>query len=543
LSCSEPPEKEKPDRNSDAPLVGRKHERPVSRRKPRHKEQAPSRAKARQGKTGDVTARNGGGEAEEARESDGRIQSEEGGEQQALDPAEQRTARVGEELEEGTMTQRQTGKTMSPGLLKVAERARKYPEARFNSLAHLIDEEALKRSLSRIRKDAAAGVDGVTKEQYEQDAETKLKGLHERMKTGRYRHQPIRRVYIGKDTGKRRPIGVASLEDKIVQGALREVLQAMYEQDFLSCSYGFRPQRSAHDALRAVDRMAYREGIEWILEADISAFFDSLDRSKLKEMLQRRVVDGSLMRLIGKCLHVGVLDGAEFTRPDEGTVQGSIISPLLGNVYLHYVLDEWFEREIRAQLLGHARLIRYCDDFVMGFTCKEDAERVLGLLTERMAEYGLTLHPEKTRLMPFGRPQNGQKNGKGPATFEFLGFRIFWRRNRKGSWMVGMKTRKARMRRALSALSDFCRSHRHKPLKQQHAALSSRLRGHFNYFGVNGNLKSLARLLVRAERIWLKTLRRRSQRARLTWKRFRDYLKAFPLPQPSVRVQLWEGSP
>jgi RNA-directed DNA polymerase len=432
---------------------------------------------------------------------------------------------------------------MSPELLKVVERAKKDPEARFNSLAHLITEEALRRSFQRIRKDAAVGVDGITKEQYEQDLEGKLRDLHERLKTGRYRHQPIRRVHIPKAPGKTRPIGISNIEDKIVQGALRELLEAIYEQDFVPDSYGFRPGRGAHDALRAVDRMAVRERIEWILEADISAFFDSVDRSKLREMLQKRVVDGSLLRLIGKCLHVGVLDGEEFSTPGEGTVQGSIISPLFGNVYLHYVLDLWFEHELRPQLAGHARLIRYADDFVMGFERKEDAERVLEMLTRRMAEFGLTLHPDKTRLLPFLRPSKGQKGGKGPATFDFLGFTLFWRRARNGSWTLGMKTRKARFQRALLALRDWCRRHRHEPLKDQHAALVRRLRGHFNYFGVNGNLESLARLIHQAERIWFTALRRRGQRRRLTWKRFNGYLELFPLPRPRIQVQIWATSP
>lgn len=431
---------------------------------------------------------------------------------------------------------------MSPGLLKVAERAKLDPTVRFNSLAHLLDEEALKRALQRIRKGAAAGVDGITKEQYEQGLEGKLKDLHERLRTGRYRHQPIRRVHIPKASGKTRPIGISTIEDKIVQGALREVLEAIYEQDFLPCSYGFRPQRGAHDALRALNQMAIGEGINWILEADITAFFDSVDRTKLKEMLQIRVADGSLLRLVGKCLHVGVLDGAEFDTPEEGTVQGSVISPLLGNVYLHNVLDLWFERDVQPQLRGPARLIRYADDFVMGFMWKEDAERVLELLARRMAEFGLTLHPDKTRLLPFRRPPMGQAGGKGPATFDFLGFTMYWRRTRKGSWMPGMKTRKASLQRALQALNDWCRRHRHEPLKEQHATLVRKLEGHFNYFGVNGNFDSLARVVHRARRVWLTWLRSRGQRVRLTWKRFEAYLKTFPLPKPTIRVQLWAKS-
>jgi group II intron reverse transcriptase/maturase len=441
------------------------------------------------------------------------------------------------------MAAAQTAEGMSPGLLKVAERAKKDPQARFNSLAHLIDVDALKRAYQRIRKDAAVGVDGVTKERYGQDLEGNLRDLHDRLKTGRYRHQPIRRVHIPKAPDKTRPIGVSSTEDKIVQGAVREVLEAIYEQDFKDGSYGFRPKRSAHDALRAVDRMAFREGIGWILEVDIEAFFDSVVRTKLKEMLQKRVADGSMLRLVGKCLRVGILDGEEFSTPEEGTVQGSIISPLLSNVYLHYVLDEWFEYVVVPQMTGRARLIRYADDFVAGFERKQDAERVLEMLHQRMAEYGLTLHPDKTRLVPFARPQQGPPDGSGPQTFDFLGFTVYWHRGRSGRWMVGMKTRKARLQRALSALGDWCRRHRHQSLPEQHAALSRRLRGHYNYFGVNGNFGSLAELYDQAKCIWLKWLRRRSQRAsRLTWKRYHEYLARFPLPAPSIRVPVWATS-
>jgi RNA-directed DNA polymerase len=431
---------------------------------------------------------------------------------------------------------------MLPELLRVAERAKQDPNTRFSSLAHLLDVEALERSFRRIRKDAAVGIDGTTKEQYEQDLHGNLAALHERMKAGSYRHQPIRQVHIPKAPGKTRPIGVSCIEDKIVQGALHELLEAIYEQDFMPCSYGFRPGRSAHHALSAINQMMGRERVEWILEADITSFFNSLDRSRLKEILRERVVDGSLLRLVGKCLHVGILDGEEYSEPNEGTVQGSSLSPLLGNVYLHHVLDRWFEQDIRPQLVGHARLIRYADDFVAGFTRKEDAERVLSALTQRMAEYGLTLHPDKTRLIPFGRPPKGQKDGKGPATFDFLGFTHYWRRTRTGSWAVGVRTRKARIQRALSVLRDWCRRHRHEPLKEQHAALSRRLRGHYQYFGVNGNYGSLTRILDHTKRIWLTWLRRRGQRVRLTWERFGDYLKSFPLPEPRIVVQIWGQS-
>lgn len=429
---------------------------------------------------------------------------------------------------------------MSPGLLKVAEIASKDPNAKMLSLARLIDPAALERAYRRIRKGAAPGVDGVTKEKYGEQLEDNLRDLHERLKAGRYRHQPIRRVHIPKGNGKTRPIGVSCIEDKVVQGALTEVLEAIYEPVFSDSSYGFRHGRRAHHALRAVDRMAFRGNITWILEADIQAFFDSVDRNMLKEMLRKRVADESFMRLVGKCLHVGVLDGEQYTKPDEGTVQGSVISPMLGNVYLHHVLDEWFERQVRPDLEAEAWLVRYADDFVIGFQSKKDAERVKSMLAERMATFKLSLHPDKTRLIPFARPRKDEPTGKGPGTFDFLGFTIHWRRSRNGSWTVGMRTRKARLQRALLSLGEFCRRHRHDPLAEQHATLVRKLNGHFNYFGVNGNTNVLGYLVHQAARIWFKWLRRRSQRRRrLTWERFRAYLEAHPLPRATVRVQLW----
>jgi RNA-directed DNA polymerase len=397
---------------------------------------------------------------------------------------------------------------MSPQRLKVAERAHREPDGQFHALAHLLDESALFRAFYRQREDAAVGVDGVTKEDYGQHLVDNLRDLHERRKTKRYRHQPIRRVHIPKGNGKMRPLGISAFEDKVVQDALREVLQAVYEQDFLDCSYGFRPGRSAHDAIRALHRAADRGALHWVLEADIESFFDRLDRTALSEMLQERVADGSLLRLVRKCLHVGVLDGEEFSTPDTGTAQGSILSPLLGNIYLHHVLDRWFHREVLPRLRGRACLIRYADDFVIGFECREDAERVLAVLTRRMQRYGLTLHPDKTRLVPFRQPPGGQQSGKGRGTFAFLGFTLYWRRSRRGRWYLACKTRRARLGRAIQAVYAWCRSRRHEAIGVQHAGLRSRLQGHSNYFGVNGNLKSLACLRWHARRAWHKWLGR-----------------------------------
>lgn len=427
---------------------------------------------------------------------------------------------------------------ISPGLLRVVERAKRDPEVRFLSLAHLIDEGALTRAYHRLRSDAAPGVDGITKEEYGQHLEQNIPDLHRRLRQNRWRHQPIRRVHIPKDKGQR-PIGISAVEDKIVQGAICEVLEAVYEPLFLDSSFGFRSGRSAHDALRALNSVLYRGEGNWILEADISSFFDSVCRKALSEMLRVRVGDGSLLRLIGKCLHVGILDGTEYSEPEVGTVQGSALSPLLGNIFMHHVLDVWFERDVRPRLRGRAHLVRYCDDFVIALERDDDARRVMEVLSRRFGRFGLALHPEKTRLLPSGRPR--ATGGRRPPTFDFLGFTHYWAKSRSGRWQPRVKTRTARLRRAISSVADWCRCHRHLPVKEQHTALTRRIVGHMNYFGVNGNIRSLRKLVYYAHRAWHKWLNRRSQRARLNWDRFNDLLRDFPLPRPRIRVQLWSS--
>ena len=258
-------------------------------------------------------------------------------------------------------------------------------------------------------------------------------------------------------------------------------------------------------------------------------------------MLRIRVADGSLRRLVGKCVRVGVLDGEERTEPERGVAQGSGLSPLLGNLYLHHTLDVWFEREVKPRLRGKAVLVRYCDDFVIGFERREDAQRVAEVLGKRMERFGLRLHPQKTRLIAFERPEAGQRGGKGPGTFDFLGFTMYWRRTRRGRWQMWCKTRSKGLRRFNRAVAEWCRRHRHLPVKDQHAALTRRLVGHFNYFGVNGNIRSLARVVHATERVWFKWLRRRSQRTRLTWERFNQLLERIPLPRPRVAVRIWGG--
>ncbi len=342
------------------------------------------------------------------------------------------------------MSEATTLRTMSPKLAKVAELAKKDPKLRLRALGHLLDEHMLTRAFHRLRKDAAVGVDGVTKDQYGRDLEANVRALHERMRAKRYRHQPIRRTYIPKAAGKLRPLGISCVEDKIVQAALAEMLEVLYEPVFRDCSYGFRPGRRAHDAIKALHRSTNTGEVGWVLEADIEAYFDSIDRRQLREMLRERIDDESLLRLIGKCLNVGVLDGEKYSEPDTGTAQGSVLSPVLGNVYLHHVLDEWLEDEVRPRMRGRMTVVRYADDFVIGFELREDAERVMAVLPKRMQRFGLKLSKDKTRLVPFQRPRRDQTGGKGPATFDFLGFTWQWRRGRRGGWGVFVVTQAKR---------------------------------------------------------------------------------------------------
>lgn len=441
------------------------------------------------------------------------------------------------------MTATKIAEEISLGLMKIRERAKRDPKGQLRSLAHLLDTEALKRAYGRIRKDAAVGVDGVTKEQYGKNLEENLRNLHQRMKEMKWRHQPILRVHIPKSQGKTRPIGISSMEDKIVQEALREVLEMIYEPMFSEVSYGFRPGRGAHDALRTLDSALMRGEISWVLEADIQSFFDSIDRKMLMEMLRERIADENFTRLIGKCLHVGVLEGTETSEPESGTVQGSVISPLLGNIYLHQVLDTWFEAEVRPRMAGRVMLVRYADDFVLGFEREDDARRVMKVIGKRFERYGLKLHPDKTRLIPFERPASGQTGGKGPSTFDFLGFTVYWRRSRWGRWVPALKTRRVRLRQAIKSVMEWCRRHRHQTVKEQQATLKRKLAGHYNYFGVNGNMRSLGKLFWRVRRVWHYWLSRRSQRARMSWERFEGVWQRYPLPSPRICVQLWSTSP
>lgn len=432
------------------------------------------------------------------------------------------------------MTDSQASEASSLKLRQIAARAADDKEVAFRSLAHLVDLGALRRAHGRVRKDGAAGVDGQTASAYGENLEGNLRALQERLKSKTYKPPPVRRAYIPKSGGKERPIGIPTFEDKIVQRAYATVMEAIYEQDFLDCSYGFRPGRGAHTALDALWRGCMNQRVSWVLDADIQGFFDALEHEHLREFIQRRITDGGVRRLVSKWLEAGVLEAGSVTRQETGTPQGGVISPLLANIYLHYVLDEWFHETVLRHLRGRAFLVRYADDFVIGFEHEDDALRVMAVLPKRFGRYGLTLHPDKTRLVPFSPPRQREKGTTEPGTFDFLGFTHYWKKSRKGKWVVARRTAKGRLTRSIRSLREWCRDNRHQPVVEQHRTLSRKLRGHYAYFGVTGNYWSLAAVWHETLRAWRKWLNRRSQRARMDWRRFYNLLERHPLPPPRV---------
>ena len=432
------------------------------------------------------------------------------------------------------MTGTQGSRTISPRLLRIAELAKQRPQTALTTLAHAIDLDLLFEAYRRTRKDGAVGVDGQTAEAYAEHLEENLRALLERAKSGTYRAPPVRRVHIPKaDGSKTRPIGIPSFEDKVLQRAVAMVLEAVYEQDFRDCSFGFRPRRSAHQALQALWKGLMDLGGGWVLELDIQGFFDALDHEQLRKILGQRVRDGVLLRLIGKWLNAGVLEEGRLVYPDTGTPQGGVISPLLANVFLDTVLDAWFEDEVRPRLRGRSFLVRYADDAVMGFALEQDARRVYEVLAKRFARFGLLLHPEKTRLVRFERPSRSGSRPR-PETFDFLGFTHYWGRSRRGTPAVLRKTQRDRFSRALRAIAQWCSRHRHAPLAEQHRALQQKLRGHYAYYGITGNQPALSRFWWETQRTWKTWLSRRSNRRQLRWERFYLLIARYPLPPPRV---------
>ena len=446
---------------------------------------------------------------------------------------------------EGKMAETSSSTPVSTKLERIAKLAREMPQAALTTLAHYIDIDWLREAYRRTRKDGATGIDRQTADEYARNLDENLRSLLERAKSGNYVAPPVRRVHIPKagDGSQTRPIGIPTFEDKVLQRAVAMVLEAVYEQSFLDCSYGFRPKRSAHQALRLVQSQTVKLAGKWILEVDIRNFFGTLDHSHLRNIVRKRVRDGVLLRLIGKWLNAGVIEEGAIEYPDAGTPQGGVISPILANIYLHEVLDGWFAREVVPRLAGRATLVRFADDFVVIFEHERDARRVFDVLPKRLAKYGLTLHPEKTRLVDFRRPDrrvsasphtNGDARPR-PDTFDLLGFTHYWAKSRNGYWVVKQKTATDRFRRTLKRIAVWCRYHRHEPVREQWAALRRRLLGHFGYFGITGNFKALRNLRYRVIAVWRKWLSRRSQRAWISWEVMMKLVARYPLPEPHIR--------
>ena len=415
--------------------------------------------------------------------------------------------------------------------------ARNNPAMVFTSLNHYVDYEWAQYAYECTRKDGAVGVDGQTAEAYAANLEQNLLSLIDRLLSGCYRAPPVRRHYIPKTDGGQRALGIPGFEDKVAQRVITMLLEPIYEQTFLDCSFGFRPARSAHQALQAVRSGIMERGGRWVLDVDVRKYFASIAHAKLREFLSRRVTDGVVRRLIDKWLKAGVLEYGQLFYPDAGTPEGGVVSPILANLFLHYVLDEWVAEQVQPRLRGPSTLVRYCDDFVMLFAHREDAERVLEVLGKRLGKYGLQLHPDKTRLVDFRyrKPRQHTSERSTLATsFNFLGFSHVWGRSRKGKAVVRQLTAKDRLARTLKAFTAQCRGMRHWPLRDQHRRLTQMLRGHFAYFGITGNYDRLNDLRYQVRRCWRKWLSRRSDRRNLPWTAFARIEAHFPLPTPVI---------
>ena len=425
---------------------------------------------------------------------------------------------------------------VSPRLERVREIALRDKKMKFTALLHHLDENSLLRAFRRLEPKASPGVDGVVWQRYRENVTANLKELCSRIHRGSYRAKPCRRVYIPKADGRLRPLGIATLEDKIVQGAVVEILNSIYETDFLGFSYGFRPRRGAHQALDALAVGIARRKVNWVLDADIRGFFDNISHEWMVKFLQHRIADQRLLRLICKWLQAGVIEQDRWKPVEAGTPQGATISPLLANLYLHYVLDTWAHHWRRRYARGEVLLVRYADDFVMGFEHRDDAERFLALLHQRMVKFGLELHGEKTRLLRFGRfaASKGAKDGTGkPETFDFLGFTHICGRSSTGNFLLVRHTMSKRFRAKLGEIKTELQARRHQPLTAQGTWLGTVLRGYYRYYGVPSNINALSRFRMEVTRLWFRSLRRRSQKRRLRWDRMTPHVERW---LPTARI-------
>jgi group II intron reverse transcriptase/maturase len=435
------------------------------------------------------------------------------------------------------MRDSEPGKALSTELNRLTEIAARDSKVKFTSLAHLLTEEFLKDCYRELNHQAAVGIDRVSYAFYGEDLEGNISDLAKRLREKRYRANDIRRVWIPKPDGRQRPLGIPVLEDRIVQRCVAKILSAIYEQDFLDVSYGFREGKSGHDALKTLELSVMKGGVNYLIDVDIKGYFDHVDHKWLMRMLKERIVDRTILRLIGKWLKAGVMEEGERIRNEVGVPQGGVISPLLANIYLHYVLDLWIMRKVRRELAGRIYLIRYADDFVIGCTDREDAQKVWEMLPDRLKQFGLGLSLEKSRMMEFGRRAylEGKKEGSRLGTFDFLGFTHYMTCSRRGGVRLGRKTIGKRHSRTLIALNDKLRKLRNLlSFRELHMHVCWVLKGYYNYYGFAGNAATLNKFAYAVERKWFKWLNRRSQRKSFNWEEFQERLKRFPLPRPRI---------
>lgn len=435
---------------------------------------------------------------------------------------------------------------------RITRRAEQHPEETFNNVYSLLTYELLWYAFRKLRRDKAPGVDGVTVDQYEENLEENLRDLETRLHRQSYRPHPSQRRDIPKGNGKTRPLGIACVEDKIVQRAVVMVLERIYETDFSDVSHGFRPGRSCHEALSALGRIIATRKVNWISDADIRGFFDNVCQERLMELLGKRISDPRMLWLIGRFLKAGVMIEGLRCDTDKGVPQGSVLSPLLANVYLHYVLDEWFERDVQPRMRGEAYLIRYADDFICAFQVESDARRFQSVLGKRLARFSLELAEEKTNLLRFGRfaERDTARLGEGaPGTFDFLGFTHYCGHSRAGKFKLKRKTSKKKLRVKYRDLKAWFRSNLTTPVTEVWKTLNAKLQGHYQYYGINDNWPSLVTFREAAIRMALRWLRRRSQKAYVSWKDFHRYLERHPIVQPrklkdliALRYPLWENA-
>jgi RNA-directed DNA polymerase len=424
--------------------------------------------------------------------------------------------------------------TISTKLQAIVEQAIQYPEMVFTTLVHHIDEEWLREAYRLTNKSSAAGIDGVTAQEYAANLAENLRELHERLKSGQYKAPPVERVWLDKEDGRKRPIGKPSFEDKIVQRAVVMLLEAVYEQEFYDFSHGFRPGHSAHQALHEMREQCRTLNIQWIVDADVSGFFDELRHDLLQAFIQRRVNDGGLLRLIGKWLNAGVIEEGRLSYAEKGSPQGGVVSPILANIYLHYVLDEWYVQEVKPRLKGGSFLVRFADDFVIGCELESDAQRVMAALPKRFGRYGLTIHSQKTKLVKFGQPPTKDPPSTPNGTFDFLGFTHYWVKSQRGNWVIKRRTAQKRLRRTIKAIWQWCKENRQLPIEEQYRLLCLKLRGHYQYYGLRSNYRQLEVIYQQAKKSWWYWLNRRSRQRNLLWGKFKQILTKLPLPKPRI---------